>query len=223
MEMPFRLRVHAGLRNHVLHGVQIAACQGAIFRGKDMHGHAQWHSAVSCAKWLNQLRCCLLCGLGLAQESTLNMGVHIGATWRIPMNRPCAAAMRSFCQITLTTCLIYISSQNTLPATRKKSTFKSSTNDFVKIAKQQKQTANHIKLAIMGLHLQHYLYDFSTLTMRPIRLILLLAPSCFACSSASLYLASLCWRASITEPAFSGALNSFCLSVKQKHVWYTSK
>jgi len=31
-------------------------------------------------------------------------GVHTGATWRIPLNRPCAAAMRPFCQITLTTC-----------------------------------------------------------------------------------------------------------------------
>jgi len=31
-------------------------------------------------------------------------GVHIGATWRIRLNRPCAAAMWPFCQITLTTC-----------------------------------------------------------------------------------------------------------------------
>jgi len=34
--------------------------------------------------------------------------VHIGATWRIRLNRPCAAAMWPFCQITLTTCLIVI-------------------------------------------------------------------------------------------------------------------
>ena len=34
-------------------------------------------------------------------------GVHTGATWRIPLNRPCAAAMRPFCQITLTTCYSY--------------------------------------------------------------------------------------------------------------------
>jgi len=32
------------------------------------------------------------------------MGVHIDASWRIRLNRPCAAAMRPFCQITLTTC-----------------------------------------------------------------------------------------------------------------------
>jgi len=31
--------------------------------------------------------------------------VHIGATWRIQLNRPCTAAIRR-CQITLTTCLI---------------------------------------------------------------------------------------------------------------------
>jgi len=30
-------------------------------------------------------------------------GVHIGATWQIPLNRPCAAA---FCQVTLTTCFV---------------------------------------------------------------------------------------------------------------------
>ena len=34
------------------------------------------------------------------------MGVHIGATWQIRLNRPCAAATRPFCEIrpTLTTC-----------------------------------------------------------------------------------------------------------------------
>jgi len=31
-------------------------------------------------------------------------GVHIGATWRRQLNRPCAAAMQPFCQSTLTTC-----------------------------------------------------------------------------------------------------------------------
>jgi len=31
-------------------------------------------------------------------------GVHTGATWRIPLNCPCAAAMQPFCEITLTTC-----------------------------------------------------------------------------------------------------------------------
>ena len=30
-------------------------------------------------------------------------GVHTGAIWRIRLNRPCAAAMRHFCQINLIT------------------------------------------------------------------------------------------------------------------------
>jgi len=33
-------------------------------------------------------------------------GVHIVATWWIQLNCPRAAAMRPFCQITLTTCLL---------------------------------------------------------------------------------------------------------------------
>jgi len=31
-------------------------------------------------------------------------GMHIGATWRIRLNHPCAAVMHPLCQITLTTC-----------------------------------------------------------------------------------------------------------------------
>jgi len=34
-------------------------------------------------------------------------GVHTVAAWRIPLNRSRAAAMRPFCQITLTTCYYY--------------------------------------------------------------------------------------------------------------------
>jgi len=33
-------------------------------------------------------------------------GIHIGATWRIRLNRPCAAAMRPYVKLFLTTCLI---------------------------------------------------------------------------------------------------------------------
>jgi len=52
-------------------------------------------------KWLNRSRCHHLgCGLGWDQG-----GGHTGATWRIPLHRPCAAVMRPFCQITLTSCL----------------------------------------------------------------------------------------------------------------------
>jgi len=34
--------------------------------------------------------------------------VHIGATWRIRLNHPRAAAMRLFCQITVNTCFYYM-------------------------------------------------------------------------------------------------------------------
>ena len=34
------------------------------------------------------------------------MAGHIGATWRIRLNRPRVAVMGPFCQITLTTCLV---------------------------------------------------------------------------------------------------------------------
>jgi len=36
------------------------------------------------------------------------MGVHIGITWRIRLNRPCVAAMRPFCQVILTTGFAYV-------------------------------------------------------------------------------------------------------------------
>jgi len=37
-------------------------------------------------------------------RSVWHDGVHVGATWRIRLNRPCATAMRPFWRITLTTC-----------------------------------------------------------------------------------------------------------------------
>ena len=35
-------------------------------------------------------------------------GVHISDTWQIRLNCPCAAAMRSFCQITSNTCCLFL-------------------------------------------------------------------------------------------------------------------
>jgi len=73
--------------NHALDVVQIARSEGAIFRRKDMPGNARQHSA-----WANWSRCRLRCGLVWAQGSMCCMGVHIGATWRIRLKRPCSAA-----------------------------------------------------------------------------------------------------------------------------------
>jgi len=55
-------------------------------------------------KWLKQLRC----HLGWLW-TRVGPRKH-GATWWIPLNRPCAAAMRPFCQIVLTTCYYNIPS-----------------------------------------------------------------------------------------------------------------
>ena len=80
-----------------------APCHGAIFRGKDMPGHARRHSAVSGAKLAEPIE--MLFGLWtrLGRRKHVLRGVHTGATWRIPSNRPCAASMPPVCQITLTT------------------------------------------------------------------------------------------------------------------------
>jgi len=59
--------------------------------------------AVSYAKSLNRSRCRLGCGW-VGPTKYASCRVHTGATWRILLNRPRAAAMRPFCEITLTTC-----------------------------------------------------------------------------------------------------------------------
>jgi len=41
IEMPFGMWTRVGPGNHVLDGVKITTCQEAIFRGKDMTGHAR--------------------------------------------------------------------------------------------------------------------------------------------------------------------------------------
>ena len=85
-------------------GVQIAPCQGAFFRWKDMCVHARWHSAMSCAKmaeWI-EMPFGLLTEVG--PRKYILGGMHTGTTWRILVNRPCATAMWPFCQITLATC-----------------------------------------------------------------------------------------------------------------------
>jgi len=48
---------------------------------------------------------CPVCPVCLFVWKHVLDGVHIGATWRIWLNSPCAAAMRHFCQSTLATYL----------------------------------------------------------------------------------------------------------------------
>jgi len=63
------------------------------------------NTAMNCAKMAEPIE--MLFGLltQVGPRKHVLGDVHSGATWRIPvLNRPCAAAMRPFCQITLTIC-----------------------------------------------------------------------------------------------------------------------
>jgi len=106
-EMPFRLWTRTGPKNHELHGgPEPLAWEGAILgKGSPIVKYRDFLPWVV-QKRLNRLIYCLGCGLGWAEGSTSSivfarwrqcphMGRYIGATWRIRLNRPSAAAMRS--------------------------------------------------------------------------------------------------------------------------------
>jgi len=61
---------------------------------------------MSCAKMAEPIEMSFVCGLGWVQGRHVLDGVLIGA---IRLNRPCAAAMQPFRQITLTTYYYYYS------------------------------------------------------------------------------------------------------------------
>jgi len=93
IEMPFRMWTRVGWRNLVSDGVQIPTREGAILRAKkgpakDMHGgrYTRWHTQSNSAGNSTGT-------VGILIEDIL-YGVHTGDTWRIRLNRPCAAAMR---------------------------------------------------------------------------------------------------------------------------------
>jgi len=61
---------------------------------------------VSCAKTAEPIEMLFGLRIRMGPRNHVLGEVHTGATWRTPLNRSCAVAMRLFCQITLTTCLI---------------------------------------------------------------------------------------------------------------------
>ena len=112
--MAFGLRTWVGPRNHVLDGVRHPLWEGAIFWGKGAHCKYRDFLPWDMQQRLNRSISRLGCGLRWAEGSSSSIifarwrqcaliGGHIGATWRIWLNHPSAAAMRS-CQITLTIC-----------------------------------------------------------------------------------------------------------------------
>jgi len=66
---------------------------------------------VSCAKIAEPIEMPFELRTRVGPRNHVLGGVYTGASWRIPLNRPCAAAMRPFCQITLTTCYYFISAR----------------------------------------------------------------------------------------------------------------
>jgi len=109
IEMPVGLWIRLGPRNHALDGVQISPCEKAILWGGAANLKVYGPSAVICAKTAEPIEMPfgMWTWVGPIKEARI-MEVHIGATWVIRLNRACAAAMRPFCQITLTTCYVLI-------------------------------------------------------------------------------------------------------------------
>jgi len=113
MDLSFGLWTRVGQRKHEFNRSRHVAPVWQ-FRSYSPDGANVPEISLPCAvqKRLNRSICRLGCGLGWTKRSTssiifarwwqcAHMGGHIGATWRIRLNRPSAAAMRS-CQITLT-------------------------------------------------------------------------------------------------------------------------
>jgi len=103
--MLFGFRNRVGAENHMLDGVQ----KGATLEDR----RAQW-KYKDFLPWavqerLNRSICRLDCGLEWAERTSsivfarrrqcAHMGRHIGTTWRIRLNRPSAAAMRSYVKL----------------------------------------------------------------------------------------------------------------------------
>jgi len=100
IEMSYGMWTQVGPRNHVLDGIQIPRCRRAIFRRRAVLYKVYGLSAVSCAKTAEPIK------MPFGESTRVAQGTrwgHIGTTWRIRLNCPCAAAMQPFCQITLTT------------------------------------------------------------------------------------------------------------------------
>jgi len=69
------------------------------FRGNNVPGHARRHSAVSCAEMAQLFEMPFRLWTRLGPSKHVLGGMHTGVTWRIPLNRPCAAAMRPFVKL----------------------------------------------------------------------------------------------------------------------------
>jgi len=101
IDVTFGLWTLVGPRNHVLDGVHIPHAKNN-FEGVAYKVPTKYRDCRQ--KWLNRSKIHLGRGLWRVQGGIITWGVHNGADWRPSVNRPCAAAIQAFCQITLITC-----------------------------------------------------------------------------------------------------------------------
>jgi len=99
--MPFGLRTWVGPRNRVLDGAQESCIKwvqiphGKVpFSGERLaHCKVQGQFSTSCSKMAELIEVLFRIWTRVDHRKHVLGGVHTGATWRIPLNRPCAAAM----------------------------------------------------------------------------------------------------------------------------------
>jgi len=83
IEMPFGLRTVVGPKNH----------GGHIPRGKGQPVVKYGNTAMSCAKTAGLVEMPFGIGTLVGPRKHVFGGVHTGATWQIPLIRPCAVVM----------------------------------------------------------------------------------------------------------------------------------
>ena len=98
IEMPFGCRLRWAQATMYQMEVQIIPCTGAIFPRKNMPGHAQRHSAMSCAKMAEPIE--MQFGLWTWMGPRKHLLLPGEYDWTVHMMQP-------FCQITLTTFYYY--------------------------------------------------------------------------------------------------------------------
>jgi len=88
--MPFGLWARVGSRNHVLDADPNIPMQRSNFRGEGMPGYARQHSVATPAKTAEPIEMPFGLWTRVGQRQHVLHGVHIDATWRIRLNRPCS-------------------------------------------------------------------------------------------------------------------------------------
>ena len=99
--MPFRLETRVGARNHVLDGGPGLPNRRGNFEALEEAAYCKLYgfSAVTCAKTAEPIEIPFGLWTRVGPRKHVLGGAHIGATWRIRSNRPCAAAMRPFVKL----------------------------------------------------------------------------------------------------------------------------